>query len=1166
MKTQDILILLLLFQVCLTSTLKKYKLEIKNGIKEDDDIVLVPGVFTKISLVLKSLEGDDFTFQEEDKIGFKVSFDDKKIVSFTPGITMIPQENLAYTNYIGISCANQITAETYDIPLKVELLDKTDEGSIEYDEKLTVKVKNVKTDIKLDLLLDSIVQKSQNFFKLENELYNVDEINISLDDKNSFSDKFEFNAISIASFAKRQNNKDIETISKENPANHGILFNSPFFPKDTLESALFNLNLKLDGETNGLCFNLFKSNFNFELKKDGLVELDANVKTAITYNTQDETPKYDVSNKIKINTYIPIAPVILECKFYLDSSLIVEENSLLRETIDEEVFKTVVTSQGKFDITMEHLNASAEYYVQCDISNTGIEGVLSKIKVLIGNFDGSDIIKSLLPSRDPNAIPQCVTFSFENSLQSIAFSKLSPLYCQYFMKKNDSLIVKALPTIICNVVERSGSDCTLCASPSPLYNAGKFISKKETDFNKRFDEFVETIGNFDISEYGLDANILKVTKYVREYDNVSINPNSISVSLTKISSIDLVTPFTFEVKSTHSQNIECYYNKFLTDENSKFLKLFEERIVLAPNQKEEIDVGHATFLVKDDKLYSLNFKCYNLPGFIFKYETTGTMNKFTYYNTKSAIEQITELIEDTTINCNEKKNQLNPRCLKENLVSIIDQIRTEVPQRIKEIENEVQKYASTAKQYKELYLAQLLTEFQSLVISGKQKYKEIVEKGIELLKYLTYTDCSIYASGSTNEESQTIKGAVYLECRKKKQTILEKILTAIKDKIQCPSIVALITQNFISNNLEENVKYILLLINELSNNPEAFNEKTREILLDLVECIQYQFDRYWPLVEDYLRKTKNYLNETITAIKRDIEIVILQTLENLAKVIDFEQLDGYIATAEKEITKTGLIIYDKAREIQRNITEFAKKLNQFGTANYTFSGSMFANIETKEGVNAGAETETKISFVPDKDIVVITNSNFLLNKNGAYALQTLVFESPLVSVKAKAEAEGSCDTVNTFISITLYDSNGKEISIKDLAERFRPQILYLKEKYNQLKACYYYDEKRNELVTSGLTAENVTFMGKEYFKCSSSHLTSFTAGTYGVIDNRNSEGNGSSGEGSNTTLVVLVILGIILLLVIALILFILIKKRNANKVNNSDIDSIKKDEGLVSLN
>lgn len=276
MKNESILILILLFQICLTSTLKTYKLEIKNGINEEDDIVLVPGVFTKISLVLKSVDGDDFTFQEEDKIGFKVSFDDKKIVSFIPEITMIPQENLVYTNYIGFSCSNQITENTYDIPVKVELLNsKTDEDSIQYNNILTVKVKNVKTDIKLDLLLESMANKSQNFFTLENELYNVDEITISLDDKNTISDKFEFKSISIASFAGRQNNKEIETISKENPANHGILFNYPFFQKENVESAKFKFNLKVDGETNGLCFKLFKSDFNFELKSDKLVNLDA---------------------------------------------------------------------------------------------------------------------------------------------------------------------------------------------------------------------------------------------------------------------------------------------------------------------------------------------------------------------------------------------------------------------------------------------------------------------------------------------------------------------------------------------------------------------------------------------------------------------------------------------------------------------------------------------------------------------------------------------------------------------------------------------------------------------------------------------------------------------------------------------------------------------------
>ena len=39
----------------------------------------------------------------------------------------------------------------------------------------------------------------------------------------------------------------------------------------------------------------------------------------------------------------------------------------------------------------------------------------------------------------------------------------------------------------------------------------------------------------------------------------------------------------------------------------------------------------------------------------------------------------------------------------------------------------------------------------------------------------------------------------------------------------------------------------------------------------------------------------------------------------LGKVINFGQLDGYIAAKKNEITKTGLIICDKAREIQANI-------------------------------------------------------------------------------------------------------------------------------------------------------------------------------------------------------------------------------------------------------
>ena len=1172
MKVQNILALVFLFQVCLTTTVKKYQLEIKNGYNGSGEIVLTPGIFTRISLVLTSLDGDDFTYSDEDTIGYKLTFDDKNLVFFNSEMTMIPQENLVYTNFIGISCSNQINADSYEIPIKVEPLNsKTDEKSITYDNKLKVKINKVKTDIKLDLLLKSMAQKSQNFFQLENELHNVDDINISVND-DSISSKFDFKTISIASFAKRQKIKELEEISKENPANHGILFDYPFSPKGTLDSANFKLNLKIDGETNGLCFKLFKTDFNFELKTDGIIKLDTDVQSSIIYNTEDTTPKYDVSNRIKINTYIPIAPVILECKFYLDSSFIVEDNSLLKESIDyEEVFKTVVTSKGKFDITMEHLNASAEYYVQCDISNTGIEETINKIKVLIGNFDGANVIRSLMPSRDPNAIPQCVTFTFDNVFQSKAFAIFGPLYCKYFMKKNDPLVVKALPTIICHTLFTSildifSKDMTLCAAPSPLYNTGKFIAKKETDFNKRFDEFVKKIADFK-TEYGVT---LKVNKYVREYDNVSINPNSISVSLKNVNFLNLLTPFTFEIKSTHPQNIECYYSQYLTRNNSRFFKLFENKITLAPNEKNEIHVSKSfSSVFPDNKLYSLNVKCYNLPGFLFKYETTGTMNKFSYYNSNSIKDQITKLIEDTTINCNEKKNKLNPRCLKENIISIIDQIKTEVPQRIKEMETEIQRFASATKAAKEEILKQLKADFKNIV--NKENLKDIFEKGIELLKYITSIDCSIYASGSTSEESQTIKAELYLECRKNKQSLLEDLLNLIKDKLECPSIIALITstQNSISDNLEENIKYILLLINELTNNPESFNEKTNKILLDLVECIQYQFDKYWPIIENYLKNTQKYLDGTIMAIKRDIEIIILQTLENLSKVIDFEQIDGYIAAAEDEITKTGLIINDKAKEIQKNIIEFGKRLIYFGTANYTFSGSMFANIETKEGINAGAETETKISFVEDKDIVILTNSNFLLNKDKAYALQTLVFESPLVSVKASAEAEGTSDTVNIFVSITLYDSNGNEISIENLADTFKPQILYLKEKYNQLKFCYYYDEVRNELVTNGVSpVEKFVFMGKEYFKCTSSHLTSFTAGTLdNKLDNTNDQKKEDDNEGgSKAVMVVLIIFGIIILLAIALVAYIMIRRRFNKRISTNINSSINNNDGLVNPN
>ena len=95
------------------------------------------------------------------------------------------------------------------------------------------------------------------------------------------------------------------------------------------------------------------------------------------------------------------------------------------------------------------------------------------------------------------------------------------------------------------------------------------------------------------------------------------------------------------------------------------------------------------------------------------------------------------------------------------------------------------------------------------------------------------------------------------------------------------------------------------------------------------------------------------------------------------------------------------------------------------------------------------------------------------------ALQTLVFDSPIISAKTTANVEGNVDALNLFVSITLYDKDGKEISLQDIDEKLRPQILYLKNKYQDLKQCFYYDESKQNLIDNGINAiEKFVYQGQ----------------------------------------------------------------------------------------
>ena len=180
---KNIVLFILLIHACLSATLK-YKLEIKNDKGNDDPIVLVPGVFTKINLVLTSLD-TNFNY---DKTAYIIKFQDKNIVSVDNEIEMVPRDNLVYSTFIGLSCSNSITEDEYTWSLDIENAD-----TLEFED---VKIKidrTVKTTINMNLLLESMVEKSKNFFSLKNEIYNVDDIIIkvgSLDSKIKFTFKW----------------------------------------------------------------------------------------------------------------------------------------------------------------------------------------------------------------------------------------------------------------------------------------------------------------------------------------------------------------------------------------------------------------------------------------------------------------------------------------------------------------------------------------------------------------------------------------------------------------------------------------------------------------------------------------------------------------------------------------------------------------------------------------------------------------------------------------------------------------------------------------------------------------------------------------------------------------------------------------------------------------
>lgn len=460
--------------------------------------------------------------------------------------------------------------------------------------------------------------------------------------------------------------------------------------------------------------------------------------------------------------------------------------------------------------------------------------------------------------------------------------------------------------------------------------------------------------------------------------------------------------------------------------------------------------------------------------------------------------------------------------------AIISKLKSGIPKYIEEIQNELKKFKEYAEEKKDEIIKTVSEE-------AKAQYEQMKEDPIAYFK--PYAEKATAAANYLQQKvCDAIDSTAYNECRESKRAMFSQIYGYVKDNFQCSQIVNIIT-NIDKDNVDQNLKYVLFLMSALTGNPDSIAKGEAQVMYDAMNCLQEKFKDYWPQIEAQLTDETKRIQ-----LKQDITDLMIQSYSNLINMIHFEEIDGYI---QKASDKTGLISDENAKKIHQGLFKALSKLNDFGNQMYNYTSNLALEVFVNPGnLEVGGDAELVIKDLEEKGIRIAVHANYMLREFNAHALQYVVFDSPLVSVRGSRETDEG--TANTFVGITLYDKEGNEVLVKDInVKDFKPIIYYKKKLFNAMKTCLFYNEENDKLESSGVETSTEIINGEEFIKCIPQHLTSFTIGSY--------EEANVSPSSSNAGTIVLVIFLILIALALLVGGYIFYRKKY-NNVDNSQLE------------